>query len=359
MQRTNRESVTVYRLLLLDSEGLASVDRDESYDIKVFSLAILLSSLFVYNSMGVIDETAIDRLFMVGELTKNIVGTEHAHQGISALESDGGRTSTISASEAMQSARELAQQFPPFVWLLRDFTLNLTKNGTRITANEYLEAALEEKPLPLKAGRGRAGRIEENNAIRRSFKQLFSSRECWSLVRPVVDEAQLRLLAGDEKHACGGTSIDAPPEGISDDASAVSFRPEFTAQLAALRSHLLARVGCDLSRHDWRTCYTNLPYIHLHFARVKQVFGQVCTASMLAALTKAYLGAINEGAVPDIRKSWEYVMDEVRRQLDRMRNIICARSSIALCRHLKLVFMQVSSVLTNQSSRCLRHFRLS
>ena len=60
------------RLLLLDTEGLASIDQDETYDAKVFSLAILLSSFFIYNSMGVIDEAAIDRLFLVGELTKNV-----------------------------------------------------------------------------------------------------------------------------------------------------------------------------------------------------------------------------------------------------------------------------------------------
>lgn len=60
------------RLLVLDTEGLASIDQDETYDAKIFSLAILLSSFFIYNSMGVIDESAVDRLFLVGELTKSI-----------------------------------------------------------------------------------------------------------------------------------------------------------------------------------------------------------------------------------------------------------------------------------------------
>ena len=54
------------RLLLMDTEGLASIDQDETWDAKIFSLGILLSSIFVYNSMGVIDEGAIDRLFLVG-----------------------------------------------------------------------------------------------------------------------------------------------------------------------------------------------------------------------------------------------------------------------------------------------------
>ena len=52
--------------------GIAALAQDETYDAKIFSLGILLASFFVYNSMGVIDETAIDRLFLVGELTKSI-----------------------------------------------------------------------------------------------------------------------------------------------------------------------------------------------------------------------------------------------------------------------------------------------
>ena len=48
------------RLLLFDTEGLASTDQDETWDTKIFSLGILLSSFFVYNSMGVIDEAGLD-----------------------------------------------------------------------------------------------------------------------------------------------------------------------------------------------------------------------------------------------------------------------------------------------------------
>jgi hypothetical protein len=37
------------RLVLFDTEGLASFDQDETYDAKIFSLGILLSAMFVYN----------------------------------------------------------------------------------------------------------------------------------------------------------------------------------------------------------------------------------------------------------------------------------------------------------------------
>ena len=48
-------------LVLLDTEGMASMDQDETYDALVFSLGVVLSSMFVLNSMGVIDATAVDR----------------------------------------------------------------------------------------------------------------------------------------------------------------------------------------------------------------------------------------------------------------------------------------------------------
>ena len=61
------------RLIYFDSEGLASLDQDENYDAKIFSLSLLLSSYFILNTMGVIDESAIDRLFLVSELSKRIL----------------------------------------------------------------------------------------------------------------------------------------------------------------------------------------------------------------------------------------------------------------------------------------------
>ena len=39
------------------------------YSTKIFSLAVLLSSLFVYNQMGGIDEASLDRLSLVTEVS--------------------------------------------------------------------------------------------------------------------------------------------------------------------------------------------------------------------------------------------------------------------------------------------------
>jgi len=59
-------------VVFLDTEGFGSTIRSQAYDIKLFSLALLLSSQFVYNSRGVIDGNAIEDLSLVVELTKHI-----------------------------------------------------------------------------------------------------------------------------------------------------------------------------------------------------------------------------------------------------------------------------------------------
>ena len=63
------ESVDV---LVIDTEGLGALDEDSNHDVRIFSLAILLSSYFIYNSMGSIDEHALQNLSLVINLTKHI-----------------------------------------------------------------------------------------------------------------------------------------------------------------------------------------------------------------------------------------------------------------------------------------------
>jgi Guanylate-binding protein, N-terminal domain len=57
---------------MLDTEGIDAWDQTGTYSVQIFSLAVLLSSLFVYNQMGGIDEAAVDRLSLVTEMTKHI-----------------------------------------------------------------------------------------------------------------------------------------------------------------------------------------------------------------------------------------------------------------------------------------------
>ena len=64
-------------VLFLDTEGLGSTIRGSTYDCRIFALSLLLSSYFVYNSVGVIDGDAISRLGLVVNLTKHIQVPAH------------------------------------------------------------------------------------------------------------------------------------------------------------------------------------------------------------------------------------------------------------------------------------------
>ncbi|KAF1335983.1 Guanylate-binding protein, partial [Globisporangium splendens] len=253
------------KVLFMDTEGIAATDNDESYDAKIFSLGLLLSSLFVFNTMGVIDEGAIDRLFLVSELTKHVcVAADTGHEpppsagnsqkmsmGDAELDDDS------DLKDAMAESRELAPHFPPFIWLLRDFMLDMQQDGTSLSPNEYLEKSLE-----LREGSSR--RNEERNKIRKSIQVLFARRECLTLVRPVMDEMQLRRAA---------------------ELSAEELRPEFVVQMEKIRDRILSIVA------------------------PKQLFGKVMDGAKLAHLVKCYTETMNSGSVPDIRAAWEYVSE--------------------------------------------------
>ena len=50
------------RVIFVDSEGLGAIKSDEQHDLHIFSLAVLTSSLFIFNSTGAIDEANIKKL---------------------------------------------------------------------------------------------------------------------------------------------------------------------------------------------------------------------------------------------------------------------------------------------------------
>lgn len=59
-------------VVLLDTEGSGSTERNPTHDAKIFAIVVLISSFFMYNSMGAIDETAITNLALAAELSNNI-----------------------------------------------------------------------------------------------------------------------------------------------------------------------------------------------------------------------------------------------------------------------------------------------
>ena len=181
-------------LLILDSEGLGAFDEDANHDTRIFMLAVLLSSYFIYNSNGSIDENALNNISLIINLTKNL---------------------QIRASDSELDVEELSNYFPSLLWVLRDFSLQLIdQSGNTITTKEYLENSLQPQ-------KGTSDAVESKNRIRKLLKHFFRDRDCFALVRPSEDERTLQNLQNIDTRA---------------------LRPEFVKQTAQLKKLIYKRV---------------------------------------------------------------------------------------------------------------------
>ena len=134
-----------YYAILMDTEGLGNFEKKN--DQKILSLSILLSSFLVLNTTGVITEDTIDQLAVFSKIASSIKGTP---LGCSLL------------------------------WVLRDFGLKLQDEfGTQISPTEYLENCLHG---------------QQNRDIKEAIKEMFPTRDCFTLVRPAENEVDLRQI---------------------------------------------------------------------------------------------------------------------------------------------------------------------
>ncbi|KAG1713056.1 hypothetical protein DVH05_000783 [Phytophthora capsici] len=222
-------------IVFMDTEGLGSTQRSQTQDTRIFALALLLSSLFIYNSRGVIDASAIEDLSLVVNLTKYIQAKAHADE-------DGSELSTF---------------FPDFLWVVRDFTLQLQEDGRKVTSKDYFESALKQQP-PL------TEEVVQKNRIRSLLSTFFPSRDCVTMVRPLTDEKLLRSL------------IKQPYE---------SLRPEFREEMEVLRNRLSTLL------------------------KPKTMMAKALNGSMLVSLTENYVAAFNSGSSPVITSVWDRVLE--------------------------------------------------
>ncbi|XP_044846753.1 guanylate-binding protein 1-like [Mauremys mutica] len=151
-----------HTLVLLDTEGLGDVEKgDGKNDTWIFALAVLLSSTLVCNSLGTINQQAMDQLHYVTELTERIKV----------------KAAGMGGRQEVEDSAEFVRFFPAFVWAVRDFTLQLELDGREITEDEYLENALKLKP-------GSSQRAQLYNLPRECIRQFFPARKCFVFVQP-------------------------------------------------------------------------------------------------------------------------------------------------------------------------------
>lgn len=208
-------------MLLLDTEGLASTERSTNVDIKIFSLSLLLASLFVYNQMGPITENAIEELSLVANLTNY-----------------------IRISQNKNAEQDFKSFFPSFFWVLRDFYHDLEGQ----TPKQYLEECLQPSP-------GLSSEVLKKNGIREAILKHFKERECFTLVRPVAEEAKLAHI-----------------DSLKFEELKTEFRKGVTAFLKELRKRL----------------------------KTKSVNGKVLNPGMFLQLALEYTEALNHSETPTV-----------------------------------------------------------
>ncbi|XP_006140240.1 guanylate-binding protein 2 [Tupaia chinensis] len=184
-----------HTLVLLDTEGLGDVEKgDNQNDSWIFALAILLSSTFVYNNTGTIDQQAMDKLHYVTELSDQI------------------RAKSSPNDSKVDDSDNFVSFFPVFVWTLRDFCLDLEVNGQPITADEYLERSLKLKQET-------DPKSKSFNEARLCIQKFFPKTKCFVFDRPTQRKYLKHLGQLQDK----------------------DLNPEFTEQVAEFCSYILSQ----------------------------------------------------------------------------------------------------------------------
>ena len=234
------------QLLVLDTEGIGGTDASSDYDTRIFSLAVLLCSTLVYNSLGTISEEAIGNLSFVANLSQ--------HVRVKATQGNAKDNDEDSSKESTTDA--LSSFFPSFMWVIRDFSLVLEdEDYNEITELDYLNNSL-------KLREGFSSDVQAKNRIRQSLTSFFTKRDCVTIVRPLVDETKLQQI---------------------DDEPYESLRPEFRARMEKFRADLLDQLTA------------------------KTLQGKPMSGSMFSTLARTFVEAMNSDGVPTITTAWDHV----------------------------------------------------
>lgn len=245
----------IVNLIVIDSEGIGSTDQDNySDDSNIFALVLMISSMFIYNSVGAIDDTSLSNQ----SILSNIVN--HIHIKDSSNSSKNIDHNNSEENDFENLVEKYKKYFPNFLWILRDFSLQqlVDENGIEITTKQYLENALAPE-------KGFSNKAKENNKIRFLLKNFFGQRNCYTMLRPLMDENN-----PDSKTMA---PISSPRK----------LRPEFVDQMFELRKQIF------------------------NTAEPKVLKGKVLNGQMLCSLIQQYITSINSSMVPNIDQAWDFI----------------------------------------------------
>jgi hypothetical protein len=126
-QTPSSHSDELHAFLLLDTEGLAAPGNTADYDAKIFAISTLISNHLLYNSVRIIDESAMEYLEILARRARLFqANATHSHNPDS-------RTRLNHTS---------VQEFPTLTWVVQDFT---QKTANQETPNQWLERLLQQQ----------------------------------------------------------------------------------------------------------------------------------------------------------------------------------------------------------------------
>ena len=231
--------------LILDSEGSDSIgnfllilDGSPLLDQTIFALCTLISSILVFNTSGPMCESHIELIGNMLKLVEQIVKTNNPEKGTN-----------------------IVQEFPTFLWVLRDFGLDLGL----ISSADYLENSLTTQD-------GSKNPDNIMNYFKKLITQTFKKRGCFTLPRPLVNEKELQNIYS---------------------MSEEDLRPEFEQDLKSF-----------------------LQFLSLNI-RPKMLNNSAMTSSVLIGLLENMIQQFNEGGIPMINSIAETLFDSETNNVQR------------------------------------------
>lgn len=242
-------------LVWMDTEGLDDPDKgDYNFDMQVIVLTLLLSSTFMYNTQGRIDNTLIKQLGFVSDLTNHL---------------------QVRAGQTNESGDDFDLYFPNLFVVVRDFFLELKTKTATITSDEYFEHCLKVKEASNKP-QGRP--VRDYNEPRIKIRKFFpsSKRYCRTLPNPNKSNYRNGLIS----YLLGTSQED--------------LNPDFWIQAQELQE-LLLNVSPQKT-----------------FGQCDKVTGR-----MFGSMAQCYVAAIEQGDIPCIQSAFQLTaMQENRRILE-------------------------------------------
>lgn len=191
------------KIIFLDTEGFGATGNSRSYDARIFSLAYILSSHFLHNSVRVIDQREIEMLeVLVRQAQAFGIGiSPQAEDSLSQASETSGvaskRTAAVSnevsvygseSSIGLTCAQSRTMDTPAFTWVVEDFFQGLSSSGSDVSllggdgsAKQWLDSSLQNRP--------------DEDSSSRSLTAIFSETNCHTLFLPTMEGAtQLRYL---------------------------------------------------------------------------------------------------------------------------------------------------------------------